>query len=93
VLARLAWNPWFDPKLARRLRRVTSPTLLLWGTEDRLIPHAHAEAYRAALPDAHIRLLPDCGHMALLERPDAFAEAIIDFLEGECAAFSSTTSI
>jgi pimeloyl-ACP methyl ester carboxylesterase len=83
VLARLAWNPWFDPKLARRLRRVTAPTLLLWGAGDRLIPPAHAEAYRGALPDARVQLLPDCGHMAPLEQPDAFAAAVCAFLSEE----------
>jgi pimeloyl-ACP methyl ester carboxylesterase len=83
VLARLAWNPWFDPKLSRRLRGVTCPTLLLWGAGDRLVPPAHAEAYREALPDARVVLLPDCGHMAPLERPEAFAAAIGAFLS-EC---------
>jgi pimeloyl-ACP methyl ester carboxylesterase len=92
MLARLAWNPSFDPKLHRRLRRVASPTLLLWGAEDRLVPPAHGEAYRSALPDARLTLLPGCGHMAPLERPDAFAAAIIAFLEERCAGSSSTTS-
>jgi pimeloyl-ACP methyl ester carboxylesterase len=92
MLARLAWNPSFDPKLRRRLRRVASPTLLLWGAEDRLVPPAHGEAYRAALPDARLTLLPECGHMAPLERPDAFAAAIIAFLEERCGGSSSTTS-
>lgn len=79
VLARLAWNPWFDPKLDRRLRRVTAPVLLLWGAEDRLIPPAHAEAYRRALSNARVKLVPRCGHMLPLERPDAAAAAIFDF--------------
>jgi pimeloyl-ACP methyl ester carboxylesterase len=92
MLARLAWNPSFDPKLKRRLRRVASPTLLLWGAEDRLVPPAHGEAYREALPDARLMLLPDCGHMAPLECPDAFAAAIIAFLEERCAGSSSTIS-
>jgi pimeloyl-ACP methyl ester carboxylesterase len=82
VLARLAWNPWFDPKLARRLRRVTAPTLLLWGAEDRLIPPAYAEAYRQSLPDARVKLLPECGHMLFLERPEEAAAAIGEFAAG-----------
>jgi pimeloyl-ACP methyl ester carboxylesterase len=81
MLARLAWNPHFDPKLRRRLRRVTSPTLLVWGSDDRLVPPAHGEAYRDAIPGARLQLLPQCGHMVPLEQPDAFAEAILAFLE------------
>jgi pimeloyl-ACP methyl ester carboxylesterase len=92
MLAKLAWNPWFDPKLRRRLRRVASPVLCLWGEEDRLVPPLYGEAYREALPDARLELLPACGHMAPLEQPEAFAAAIAAFLENRCAASSSTIS-
>jgi pimeloyl-ACP methyl ester carboxylesterase len=81
TLALLAWNPWFDPKLRGRLRRVTAPTLALWAEHDRLIPPVYGEAFRDAIPGAAFELLPDCGHMAPLERPDAVAEAIAAFLE------------
>jgi pimeloyl-ACP methyl ester carboxylesterase len=92
LLARLAWNPWFNPKLPRRLRGVRVPALLLWGAEDRLIPPAHAHAYREALPDATVTLLPACGHMAPIECPEAFADAVTAFLEERCAVSSSISS-
>lgn len=77
--ALLAWNPWFDPKLERRLRRVQVPALVLWGEHDRLIPPVYGEAFRDAIPAAELEILPDCGHMAPIERPEAVAEAIIRF--------------
>ena len=44
--ARLGAKPFMhDPKLARRLRRVTCPTLVVWGDRDPLLPLAYAEAW------------------------------------------------
>lgn len=78
----LAWNPWFDPKLQRRLRRVEVPALVLWAEHDRLIPPVYGEAFRDALPNARLEILPDCGHMAPIERPEAVAAAIECFASG-----------
>ena len=77
--ALLAWNPWFDPKLQRRLRRIAAPTLVLWAEHDRLIPPIYGEAFRNAIPGAKLEVVPDCGHMAPIERPEAVAEAITRF--------------
>ncbi len=78
--ALLAWNPWFNPKLPRRLRRIQAPTLALWAEHDRLISPLYGEAYRSAIPGARLELLPDCGHMAPVERPEGVAQAIRRFL-------------
>jgi pimeloyl-ACP methyl ester carboxylesterase len=74
--ALLAWNPWFDPHLRRRLARVQCPTLVLWAEHDRLIPPVYGEAYRDAIPGSELQIIPDCGHMAPVERPDEIAAAI-----------------
>lgn len=78
--ALLAWNPWFNPRLPRRLRRIQAPTLALWAEHDRLIPPAYGEAYRSAISGAWLEILPDCGHMAPVERPEAVARAVCSFL-------------
>lgn len=81
--AKLTWHPrLYDPRLARWLHRVRVPTLLLWGAEDRVIPPAHGEALRDLIPGARLELLPGCGHMATVERPDAVAGAIAAFTRG-----------
>jgi pimeloyl-ACP methyl ester carboxylesterase len=77
--ALIAWNPWFDPKLQRRLRRIQCPTLALWAEHDRLIPPVYGETYRDAIPNARLEILPDCGHMAPIECPVAVAEAVLRF--------------
>lgn len=83
--ARVAWQPrWHEPGLQRWLHRIDRPTLLVWGEADRLAPPAHGKAYAAAIAGARLTTLPDCGHLAALERPDAFADAVGDFLlEGD----------
>jgi pimeloyl-ACP methyl ester carboxylesterase len=79
--ARVAWNPYFhNPSLERRLDRIGAPTLVLWGAEDALIPKAHAERYRDRIAGAELRTIDPCGHLPVIERPDAFAAAVLAFL-------------
>src|SRR5262249_31325405 len=79
VLARLVWERPYDPKLALRLHRVKCPVLLLWGANDLLIPPSYGEAYRKHLPQAELKLIPDCGHMPMFEREAEFVAAVADF--------------
>jgi pimeloyl-ACP methyl ester carboxylesterase len=79
VLARLAWERPYDPKLARRLRRVECPTLLLWGEGDRLIPPAHGKEYQRHIKGAELKLLPGCGHLPMFECEKEFVEAVDRF--------------
>jgi pimeloyl-ACP methyl ester carboxylesterase len=79
VLARLMWERPYDPKLPRRLHRVSCPTLLLWGAQDRLVPPSYGEAYRRHLPQAELKVIPDCGHVAMFEQEAAFVEAVLNF--------------
>jgi pimeloyl-ACP methyl ester carboxylesterase len=75
--AHLAWNPFCcNPKLHLRLHRVTAPTLVLWGSDDRLVPLAHGERYRDLIADARLEIIDGCGHAPLLEQPERTVEAI-----------------
>ena len=78
--ARLAWQFPYDRKLRDRLRRATLPALVVWGEQDRLVPLAHAHAFAAGLPDAHLQVMPGAAHYPYLEQPDAFAELVEDFV-------------
>ena len=68
-----------NPKLANWLHRITMPTLILWGSADRLRPTAQAESWKAGLPDAHVMLVPDTGHLVFEETPSS-AGHVTDFL-------------
>jgi pimeloyl-ACP methyl ester carboxylesterase len=65
-----------DKGLARRLYRITMPTLLLWGEQDGVVPPVYAERFAAGLPDARAKILDDAGHMVTLERTEAVVKAI-----------------
>jgi len=68
--ARVAWERNYDPKLPRYLHRVTVPTLLLWGDQDRLVPVQQAAVWASSLPNAQIRTVPNVGHLVLEESPE-----------------------
>jgi len=74
-------NPQGNPKLARWLHRIGAPTLLLWGSADRMRPAAQADAWKALLPDARVSLVPNTGHLVFEETPSA-AKLAADFLAG-----------
>lgn len=80
-LARLSWNPYlYDPKLQQRLPRVRTPTLLVWGADDAVLPPAHGTALAELLPYATLKLIPACGHLPPFERAERFAALAVDFL-------------
>jgi pimeloyl-ACP methyl ester carboxylesterase len=63
-----------------RLGEISAPTLVIVGEEDR-DPGVLASASLAGrIPGAHLAVLPDTGHLAALERPDAFRTELLGFL-------------
>ena len=66
------------------LERVRCPALVLWGARDNQLPIADAFDYARRLR-ARLRVIADCGHLLIAERPEACADAIERFLAGEPA--------
>jgi pimeloyl-ACP methyl ester carboxylesterase len=62
--------------LAERLYRVTAKTVLVWGESDRMIAPAYGDAFLRHLPHAELVRIPEAGHMAPYERPEAVIAAI-----------------
>jgi pimeloyl-ACP methyl ester carboxylesterase len=80
AVARLFW-PLTDTGLAKRLHRITAPTLVAWGAEDRLVPPSYAKRFADALgTPGEIRQIPGAGHMVELDEPEALAAAVLEFL-------------
>jgi pimeloyl-ACP methyl ester carboxylesterase len=79
TLAAYAGTGMTDPTLAARLAGTRVPTLVAWGTSDRIAPTAYGEAYAAAIPGAVFRPLPATGHLPQLETPEATLAAIAEF--------------
>ena len=71
TLARLLWDRPYDTKLPRYLHRLTMPTLLVWGEEDKLVPVQNAQLWREHIPKARLETFKGAGHLVLDEKPEA----------------------
>lgn len=59
-----------------RLGEIDAPTLVVHGTEDRMLPCANGEAIAAAIPGARFEALEGIGHMFWVEQPERSAELV-----------------
>jgi len=66
---------WLD-----RLAHLEMPTLVVWGARDRVFSPSQAQDAVARLPEGSLALIPDCGHMPHVERPDRFVNVLEEFL-------------
>jgi pimeloyl-ACP methyl ester carboxylesterase len=60
---------------------IDQPALLLWCRQDAVIDPSALDLYAAKIPQAAKVLLDDCGHMSLMEKPDAVAAAVVALVE------------
>src|SRR5580700_5344055 len=81
TVAKLVWQPRsHDPHLIKWLHRIDVPTLLIWGDTDRMFPKEHALAFQKAIHGAKLVMIPECGHVPQIEKPEAFVAALETFL-------------
>ena len=80
LVARLM-APARDPDLEAAMPGLHVPVLVLFGTQDRLIPPEMGRVYKRRLPNCQLLYVYDAGHAIAADRPEAFAEAVSDFLE------------
>jgi pimeloyl-ACP methyl ester carboxylesterase len=57
-----------DPKLGRRLKRVTIPVVVVWGESDRVILPEYGRAYAQSFPNGRFELIPEAGHLPQIEQ-------------------------
>ena len=62
--------------LAQRLYRIKAKTVVVWGDSDRLVPPFYAHGFKKAIAGAELVSIPEAGHMVVLEKPAAVAQAI-----------------
>jgi pimeloyl-ACP methyl ester carboxylesterase len=81
MAARLLWKPYMrSHTLLALLRGIATPTLVVWGREDAIIPLNVGQRYVRAIPGATAKVLDRCGHLPEMEQPEAFAQVVLDFL-------------
>jgi pimeloyl-ACP methyl ester carboxylesterase len=78
---RIAWKPYmYSQTLPHLLASVKTPTLIVWGDTDRIVPISTANRYLAALPNAKLEVIKACGHCVDLEQPERLAELVTPFI-------------
>ena len=75
---------WNDQDFAtpERLAALRTPTLILWGGKDRVVPLADGRRFVAAIPGSHLIVYPAAGHLLQEEAPGASAADVSAFLHG-----------
>jgi uncharacterized protein (TIGR00369 family) len=65
---------------SRHIQEIETPSLILWGADDKFLEPRWAQSLKEKLPDSTVELIQPGGHFLPLDRPDAVAEAITRFL-------------
>ncbi|SEP77140.1 alpha/beta fold hydrolase [Mycolicibacterium nivoides] len=63
-----------------RMHKVSAPTLLTWGRDDRVSPLDMALIPMRTIPNAELHVFPNCGHWAMIEAKTAFESVVTTFL-------------
>lgn len=67
-------------RISERLPQIACPTFVIWGEDDHVIPVRDAKRFQALIPDCRTLVLPDTGHVAMVERPVRFNALLQEFL-------------
>jgi pimeloyl-ACP methyl ester carboxylesterase len=81
AFVRRVFGPGRDPDLESRMRHLKTPTLVVFGTLDAVIPPDFGHLYKQMIPDCYLIFVYDAGHAVGTERPEAFVEVVGDFLD------------
>ncbi|MFN2135620.1 MAG: alpha/beta fold hydrolase [Candidatus Promineifilaceae bacterium] len=69
--------------MGESLKRISQPTLIVWGADDPVLPVAHAQQIAASIPNAQLVIWDRCGHLPFLEKPVEFQQVARAFLSGK----------
>ena len=72
--------PYYTNAVSTDLQLVDKPTLLIWGEKDQQMPLEYAERLHREIAGSQLVVVPNAGHMLLVDAPDAVANAIVDFV-------------
>jgi pimeloyl-ACP methyl ester carboxylesterase len=79
--ARIGWEPYMhNPALPYLLRGTKVPTLLVWGTKDRVVPRGCIDEYKKAIPGAQVATIDGVGHRPEIENSSEFVKIVSRFL-------------
>jgi pimeloyl-ACP methyl ester carboxylesterase len=75
-----------DKGLKRRVHRIHSPTLIIWGQYDGLVPPSYAEDYRSNIRDSRVEVLKESAHYPMFEQREEFVALVTEHLSAKARA-------
>ena len=66
--------------LDNRIAGIATPTLIVWGEEDLLIPVATGRLMNRLIRNSRLEVIPQCGHLPAFEKPAEFVRCVLEFL-------------
>jgi pimeloyl-ACP methyl ester carboxylesterase len=66
--------------VSRELGKPLCPTLIICGAADRLVPPPLSQQLAAVIPNSVIKIIPNAGHMVMLEQPQVVSATLIEFI-------------
>lgn len=70
-----------DTETERRLSEIQCPTLVIFGSRDKLVATQAASIYRRDIPNCNVSIVYDAGHLIIAERPEALVNTVADYVE------------
>ena len=81
MASRLCWRPYLHNwSLPFYLKKITTPTLIVWGENDAIIPVECGSLFQANITKSTLKIIANCGHSPAIEKPNEFMETVNKFL-------------
>lgn len=72
--------PLPDRGLGKRIHRVSAPSLVVWGSEDGIVPPVYADEWGRRLRDSRVEIIDGAGHVPQVEQPTLVERVVAEFL-------------
>ena len=69
--------------ITTKLQTINVPTLIIWGSDDPVIPLKHADGFVSSIKDCRFYRMDGCGHTPYVQSPKEFSEIVLDFLNSD----------
>jgi len=67
--------------ITKSLKKISVPTLIIWGEDDPVIPVKYADEFVSSIQDCRFYMMDNCGHTPYVDDPKKFAKLVLDFIE------------
>ena len=68
--------------ITNKLKNISTPTMIIWGSKDPVIPIHHADGFVSSIQDCRFYRMDGCGHTPYVQDPHTFASKVTEFLNG-----------